>query len=48
MMAQRATQVTGLHLLGYKTCDRWRLNISSLGTWTIDQSTDALWIYQIV
>ena len=41
MVSQRATQVTGQTGTGYKTCDRWRLNISSLGTWTIDQSTDA-------
>ena len=41
MISQRATQVTGQTGSGYKTCDRWRLNISSLGTWTIDQSTDA-------
>ena len=40
-IAQRATQVTGQTSTGYKTCDRWRINISSLGTWTIDQSTDA-------
>ena len=40
-IAQRATQVTGQTSSGYKTCDRWRINISSLGTWTIDQSTDA-------
>ena len=41
MISQRATQVTGQTGTGYKTCDRWRINISSLGTWTIDQSTDA-------
>ena len=40
-IAQRGTQVTGSTSSGYKTCDRWRLNISNLGTWTIDQSTDA-------
>ena len=40
-IAQRATQVTGATSTGYRTCDRWRINISSLGTWTIDQSTDA-------
>ena len=40
-IAQRATQVTSVTSTGYRTCDRWRINISSLGTWTIDQSTDA-------
>ena len=40
-IAQRATQVTGSTGTGYKTCDRWRINNSLLGTWTIDQSTDA-------
>ena len=40
-ISQRATQVTGSTSTGYKTCDRWRINNSSLGTWTIDQSTDA-------
>jgi hypothetical protein len=40
-VAQRGTQVTGETGSGYKTCDRWQAAISSLGTWTIDQSTDA-------
>ena len=40
-IAQRATQVTSVTSTGYRTCDRWRINVSSLGTWTIDQSTDA-------
>ena len=41
IISQRATQVTGSTNTGYKTCDRWRINNSNLGTWTIDQSTDA-------
>jgi hypothetical protein len=40
-IAQRATQVTGSTGAGYKTCDRWRINHSNYGTFTIDQSTDA-------
>jgi hypothetical protein len=40
-VAQRATQVTGNTSGGYLTCDRFRPTISSLGTWTVDQSTDA-------
>ena len=41
IVAQRGTQVTGSTGTGYKTCDRWRINTSNYGTWTIDQSTDA-------
>jgi len=40
-VAQRGTQVTGVTSSGYKTCDRWNITLSGLGTWTIDQSTDA-------
>ena len=40
-VAQRATQVTGATTSGYYTCDRQAILINSLGTWTIDQSTDA-------
>ena len=40
-VAQRATQVTGVTTSGYYTCDRQAMLINSLGTWTIDQSTDA-------
>ena len=40
-VAQRATQVTGATTSSYYTCDRQAILISSLGTWTIDQSTDA-------
>ena len=40
-VAQRGTQVTGVTTAGYKTCDRWGLPITNLGTWTVDQSTDA-------
>lgn len=40
-VAQRATQVTGVTGGGYLTCDRMNLLLSGLGTWTVDQSTDA-------
>jgi hypothetical protein len=40
-VSQRATQVTGVTTSGYITCDRYYLLASNLGTWTIDQSTDA-------
>jgi len=40
-VAQRGTQVTGVTTGGYKTCDRFDLSMFSLGTWTVDQSTDA-------
>ena len=40
-VAQRATQVTGVTGGGYRTCDRWRVGMSALGTWTVDQATDA-------
>ena len=36
-IAQRATSATGKTASGYYACDRWHLNISSLGTWTIAQ-----------
>ena len=40
-VAQRGTQLTGVTSGSNYTCDRFPLNISSLGTWTVDQSTDA-------
>jgi len=40
-VAQRGEQVAGVTSDGYHTCDRWHLPISNLGTWTVDQSTDA-------
>jgi hypothetical protein len=40
-VAQRGTQVTGETSGGYLTCDRFRPTITTLGTWTVDQSTDA-------
>jgi len=39
-VAQRGTQITGSTSGGY-TCDRFQLAISSLGTWTLDQSSDS-------
>ena len=38
-VAQRATSVTGVTSGTYKTVDRFRLMISSAGTWTVSQST---------
>ena len=40
-VAQRATQVTSITVFGYYTCDRWLFNTANLGTWTLDQATDA-------
>ena len=38
-LAQRSTSVTGLTGNGYSTCDRFKQEISSMGTWTQSQST---------
>lgn len=40
-VAQRGTQETDVTSDGYYTVDRVRLSNTSLGTWTLDQSTDA-------
>jgi len=40
-VAQRKTQVTGVTSGGYYTCDRMPIQVNGLGTWTVDQSTDA-------
>ena len=40
-VAQRGTSSTGQTGSGFFTCDRWGLGNSSLGTYTITQSTDA-------
>jgi hypothetical protein len=40
-VAQRGTQVTGVTNNTYRTCDRFQVGAVGLGTWTIDQSTDA-------
>jgi len=40
-VAQRGTQVTGVTSAGYYTCDRMLVQVNGLGTWTVDQSTDA-------
>jgi hypothetical protein len=40
-VAQRATQVTSVTTAGYRTCDRWLFSLNNLGTWTVDQATDA-------
>ena len=39
-VAQRATSVTGKTSGGYFTCDRWNVNLNTLGTWSISQATD--------
>jgi hypothetical protein len=39
-IAQRSTSVSGITGSGYNTCDRWRVFLGSLGTWTQSQSTD--------
>jgi hypothetical protein len=39
-VAQRGTSVTGKTDTGYYTVDRWNHLISSIGTWSISQSTD--------
>jgi hypothetical protein len=40
-VAQRGTSVTGVTSDGYRTCDRFRCAIGTLGTWTISQDTSA-------
>ena len=40
-VSQRATQATGITTTGFRTVDRFRTSLTSLGTWTEDQSTDA-------
>ena len=40
-VAQRGTQVTGVTISGYRTVDRFKIAVNNLGTWTIDQATDA-------
>ena len=40
-VAQRGTQETGVTTSGIYTVDRFGILLSSLGTWTLDQSTDA-------
>jgi len=39
-IAQRGTSATSLTGSGYNTCDRWRSQISSAGTWSQSQSSD--------
>jgi hypothetical protein len=39
-VAQRATSVTSITTGAYRTTDRWLFDVSSLGTWTMSQSTD--------
>ena len=39
-VAQRGTSVTGSTSSGFKTCDRFSIGNSSLGTWTVTQESD--------
>ena len=39
-IAQRSTSVASITGSGYYTLDRWDLALTSLGTWTMSQSTD--------
>lgn len=39
-VAQRATSSASITASGYYTLDRWRLELGTLGTWTMSQSTD--------
>jgi hypothetical protein len=39
-IAQRSTSVASITATGYYTLDRWQLGLSSLGTFTMSQSTD--------
>ena len=38
-VAQRGTSVTSITSGGFKTVDRFKLNLNSLGTWTQTQNT---------
>jgi len=40
LVAQRGTSVSSITTSGYRSLDRFLLDISSLGTWTMSQSTD--------
>jgi len=40
-VAQRGTSVTDITSSGYRTVDRFRPSMGTLGTWTIEQSSDA-------
>ena len=40
-VAQRATSVSSVTSSGYRAVDRFRPSMGTLGTWTIEQSTDA-------
>ena len=39
-IAQRGTSVSSITSTGYYTIDRWGLDVSSAGTWTMSQDTD--------
>jgi len=39
-IAQRGTSSTGQTAGGYLTVDRWKFNIDTAGTWTMEQDTD--------
>ena len=39
-IAQRATSVSSITSSAYRTVDRWYHNVTTMGTWTLSQSTD--------
>jgi len=40
-VAQRGTETTGVNTTGFHSVDRMRTLVSSLGTWTVSQESDA-------
>jgi hypothetical protein len=40
-LAQRSTSETGVTSSGYYSCDRWYASLTTLGTWTVSQSTES-------
>ena len=39
-IAQRATSTSGISTTGRFVLDRWKLNVDTMGAWTVSQSTD--------
>ena len=39
-VSQRSTSTSGVSTTGQFVLDRWKLNVDSMGAWTISQSTD--------
>ena len=40
-IAQRGDDMDDITTTGYRTCDRFRIDVNSLGTWTVQQSTES-------